>query len=305
MEQKINIIIGKNAGFCYGVNRAVEGTIEVLNKGEKVYCLGEIVHNKQVVEELEKKGLKVIEKPEDIQNQNAKVIIRAHGEPPKTYQELQTKNSEVIDFTCPNVLAIHKLAKQYSDKDYYIFVTGKQTHPEVIGIVGNCKHFYVIENRDDIEKAILNFQESKLKNLCIISQTTFSLSKFEEFSDEIQEKLKNEKINIEIRNTICNATKIRQEETEELSKKVDYMIIVGGKNSSNTKKMYEIACSNCKNAICIETADELNIENIKNKKNILCNDKSRQECFTVGIMAGASTPKKSIEDVYDKIIKNC
>lgn len=278
----MEIIIGKTAGFCYGVKRAVEGAREEIKEEKKeVYCLGEIVHNKQVVKELEKEGIKFIE---NIEEAKGKTIIRAHGVPKEEYDRAEKLNIKLIDYTCPNVLKIHEIANRYSEKDYYIFLCGNKKHPENIGTISYCgKAFSIIENENDVHQAIEDFKKSKLQRLLLISQTTYSLEKF-----YIIEKILNDELekNIElvIKNTICKATELRQKETEEISKKVEYMIIIGGENSSNTKKLYEIAKNNCKNCICIETAKDLNLEEIK-KYNI------------IGIMAGASTPQNSIKDV--------
>ncbi len=290
----MQVIIGKNAGFCYGVKRAVETTINELenNKQEQIYCLGELVHNKQVIQKVESLGAKTIENIQDIpKGKNIKVVIRAHGVPPKTYKELKNNEYQVLDLTCPNVLAIHNVAKQASDEGRYVFLIGNKNHPEVIGISGCCKEVSVIEKEEDIEEAIKAYENSNMDKLQILSQTTFSLEKFKKYVKIIEEKLQDKKEKIEIKNTICNATQVRQEETENLAKQVQYMIIVGGKNSSNTKKLYEIAQKECPDTVCVETEKELNIDGIKHKKETFENE--NQE-FKIGIMAGASTPNESI-----------
>lgn len=286
----MEIVIGKTAGFCYGVKNAVEKSTEELKKENQLYCLGEIVHNSKVVNELESKGLITI----DNLNQNEeglKTIIRAHGVSKQVYEEAKQNKIELIDLTCPMVLKIHKIASEYEEKGHFIFVVGNKNHPETVGTVGFCGNNYVIiEHEEDIDNAIEELKNSGIQNLLIIVQTTFSLEKFNKYTDIIREKIEEGKnnINIEIVNTICNATRIRQEETDKISKEVDYMIIIGGKNSSNTKKLFEIAAKNCPNTICIEDSKELDIENIK---------KSNK----VGIMAGASTPQRSIEEVVNML----
>lgn len=281
----MEIIVGKTAGFCYGVKRAVDGCVEqIQEKSKKIYCLGEIVHNKQVVLDLEDKGVEFIENIEDVKDIDSKVIIRAHGVEKKIYKVANNKDIELIDYTCPNVLKIHKIAEEYKNKGYYIFLTGIENHPEVIGILSNCgENVSLITTENDMEKAYLNFKSSNIKKLLLISQTTYSVKKFENIKKILEENL-NEEYELVIKNTICLATETRQKETKELSLNVDIMIIIGGKNSSNTKKLYEISLENCKNTICVETKKEL--ENIN---------------FTginrVGIMAGASTPQKSIDEV--------
>ena len=283
----MDIVLGKTAGFCYGVRNAVLKAEEKLKMHKKVCCLGELVHNKEVIRKLEKLGLKVVEKVEDSNN---KVIIRAHGIAKEIYNKAQKLNIEVFDFTCPNVLKIHKIADEYSKKGYYIFLIGGKDHPESIGTISFCgNNSYLIETEEEIYKALKALEKSNIKKLLIIVQTTFSLEKFNYYIEKIKEKIQGN-IELQIKNTICNATKIRQEETCEISKKVQCMIIIGGKNSSNTKKLYDIAKENCKNTIIVETKDELDTNIVK-------------ELERVGIMAGASTPDESIKDVI-KAIEN-
>lgn len=282
----MKIIVGKNAGFCYGVKRAVDGAEEeLLNQTQEIYCLGEIVHNKDVVKDLESKGLKFIE---NIDEANGTTLIRAHGIPKRIYQEANEKNIQLKDYTCPKVLTIHNIAEEYANKGFFIILTGSKIHPENIGTISYCGHnFYVLEDENEINYAIESLEKSGINKLLIISQTTFSVEKFEIIINKIKEQLP-ENIEITIKNTICSATKVRQIETEQLSKQVDKMIIIGGKNSSNTKKLFEIAKKYCKNAYCIENDLELDIS--------IFNDDE-----IIGIMAGASTPQKSINSVYEKL----
>ena len=283
----MDIIIGKTAGFCYGVKRAVDGAKEELNNNKKIYCLGEIVHNKQVVEDLEKDGIIFIN---NIEEAKGKTIIRAHKKNKKIYIKAKELNIELLDFTCPNVLKIHKITDEYSKNGYYIFLCGSKKHPENIGTTSHCGNNYsIIEKEEDILKAIECLKKSKIQKLLLISQTTYSMEKFYNIGEIIKNYLE-KNIEIVIKNTICRATELRQKETDEISKKVDYMIIIGGANSSNTKKLFDIAKKNCKNCICIETAKELISHNfIKYNK--------------IGIMAGASTPKKSIEKICEILRK--
>ena len=281
----MKIIIGKTSGFCYGVKRAVEGaTSEITSNSEEVCCLGELVHNKQVIEKLKKLGIKCIEK---IDEANGTTIIRAHGVPKEVYDIAKEKNIKIKDYTCPNVLKIHEIAQKYTQEGYFIILLGNKKHPENIGTLSYCDNYYVIENEDDISEAVKTFKNSKIHKLLLISQTTFSVEKF----NKIEKILKNEiekDVEFIIKNTICMATELRQKETESISKKVDMMIIIGGKNSSNTKKLYEVAKNNCSNTILIETAKELNLQD---------------NVETVGIMAGASTPKESIDEVVKQLTK--
>lgn len=282
----MEILIGKTAGFCYGVKRAVESAEKEANSSKELtYCLGEIVHNKQVVDELKQKGIKFIEA---IDNSNGKTIIRAHGVPKEVYDRAKAQGIELVDCTCPNVLKIHKIAKQYAENGYFIFLCGSKTHPENLGTISYCgKNVYIIEKENDVFKALEELEKTEIKKLLVISQTTYSLEKFYIIEEIIKNELPRD-IELEVKNTICKATELRQKETEEISKKVDMMIIIGGANSSNTKKLYEIASSYCENSICIETVDELPI-------------KEASECEKIGIMAGASTPQKEIEKVVNKL----
>lgn len=290
----MEIIIGKTAGFCYGVTNAVSKTKKLVenSNNEIIYCLGELVHNRQVVEALKQNGLKVVETPEEMISQakaNSQVVIRAHGISPKVKQLLQDNSYRIMDFTCPNVLAIHQIAETYEKQDYYILITGKKEHPEVIGIVGCCENSVaVIEEQDQIIEAIHSFKNSGKNKILLISQTTFSLEKFQKIAEEVERIVKEQGKDLVIKNTICPATKQRQEETAKLAKQVDYMIIIGGKNSSNTKKLYDIAKEHCKNTISIETAEDIDLQQFRGVQ-------------TVGIMAGASTPRTSIEEVEAKL----
>ena len=281
----MEIILGKTAGFCYGVKNAVSNAEEKLKEYKNLYCLGELVHNGQVIKKLENLGLKVIEELEFTDN---KVIIRAHGISKEVYNKAKQMNIELLDFTCPKVSKIHDIAQEYSDNGYYIFLIGGRKHPETLGTISFCgENSYIIEEEKQIMEGINLLEKSNIKNLLIIVQTTFSIEKFNKFIEIIKENVGKD-IKIDIKNTICSATKIRQEETEKISKDVDCMIIIGGKNSSNTKKLYDIAKKNCVNTFIIETKDEIEKEQIENFDKI-------------GIMAGASTPMESINEVIEKI----
>lgn len=273
----MKVIIGKNAGFCYGVRRAVDGAKKELERNKKVFCLGELVHNKEVVNSLEEKGLITID---NIEKAEGTCIIRAHGEPKETYDLAKKLNINLVDFTCPNVLKNHKLVQEYYKNGYYTILLGTSTHPENIGTISYCDGYGTCIDIEELENVLEEINQKEIEKIFVLAQTTYSIKKFEECSKKIKEKLNSKEI--EIKNTICNATEIRQKETEELSKKVDYMIIVGGKNSSNTKKLYDIAKSNCDNVALVEKIPEINLKELE------IYDK-------VGIMAGASTPNESFE----------
>ena len=285
----MEIIVGKTAGFCYGVKNAVDKTKETVQQQNETYCLGELVHNKQVTQDLERHGLVIIN---NIENAKKNVIIRSHGVPKEVCEKAKELKLEVIDLTCPNVLKIHNIVKEYSSKGYYIFIIGQKDHAETIGTVSHCKqNSTIIESEKDINQAIKEFKETNLKKLLIVSQTTFSVEKFEAIVKNIEESI-NKDIELKVKNTICNATSVRQKETQEIAKQVDLMIIIGGKHSSNTNKLYQIAKKECNKCLLIETAEELD------KDYIIKSEK-------IGIMAGASTPKESIESTVEKIKKMC
>lgn len=303
----MEIILGKTAGFCYGVNNAVTKTEEYVRniKNKKIYCLGELVHNKDVIDKLEREGLNFIVKIDETDKNNLdkrekSLIIRAHGEPKATYKTLKEQNIEILDLTCPNVLVIHDIVEKYVNNNYYIFFIAEKGHPEVVGTYSFCDgECSIIENEDDIDVAFDKILEKNKNKILVISQTTFRIEKFEKYVEEIISKVnilnnKGEGIILEVRNTICNATRLRQEETEKLSKIVDYMIVIGGKNSSNTRKLYDISVKNCENAILIQNYIELEKEYKEELEKI-------KKLSKIGIMAGASTPKDSIEDVINLI----
>lgn len=278
----MEIIVGKTAGFCYGVERAVQGATKEIEEKEKfVYCLGEIVHNKQVIKKLEDLGIKCIETLEEAKGT---ILIRAHGVPKEIYDMAEKMNIKIQDYTCPNVLKVHKIAEKFSQAGYFIFLLGAKNHPENIGTLSHCgKYYYIFQKEEELPKAMEEFEKTNKKKLLLISQTTYSIEKFEKIEGILQQKLKKD-IDFIVNNTICRTTELRQKETEQLSKQVDSMIIIGGKNSSNTQKLYDTAKQNCADTILIETVQELKNENIGKK---------------VGIMAGASTPKESIEEVVE------
>ncbi len=273
----MKIVLAKNLSFCTGVNHSINKTNELLDSNSQLYCLGELVHNEIVISNLEKKGLKIINE-DDIDNlNNEKIIIRAHGIKKDLYDKL--KNNTIIDLTCPKVLKIHDLAEKLN-KDNYMILIGVKTHPEVIGTISYCgKNSIIIEKEEDLDKIVI---DENIHNIAIISQTTFSLEKFNHLVDLIKKRYDNYKI--AVYNTICNTTRMRQDEVEKLSKTVDCMLIIGSKTSSNTLKLYDIAKSITKTFL---------IENLGDfDPNILNFD-------TIGIASGASTPMVIINDIVN------
>lgn len=281
----MEIVIGKTSGFCHGVKNAVDKATEELENSEnQVYCLGELVHNKHVINRLQENGLIFIE---NIEEAKGKTIIRAHGVTKETYQKAQELKIELKDLTCPKVLKIHDIAEEYSKNGYYIFLVGIANHPETIGTFSFCgNNASIIENICDLEQVVTKYQETNIKKAILITQTTFNLRKFEEITERLKERL--ESAELKVINTICLSTESRQKETEELSQNVDLMLIIGGRNSSNTNKLYDISSKYCKNVIFAESVEDININYIKQFEKI-------------GVMAGASTPCQSIDSIVDFI----
>lgn len=275
------VILAKSAGFCFGVKRAVDTVYEQTGK-KNVYTFGPIIHNEEVVKDLEKKGVFVINTMEELDDiTEGTVIIRSHGVSSAVYQALQKKGVEIVDATCPFVLKIHNIVKQESANGKQIVIIGNEKHPEVEGIMGWSKtQVHVV---DTAEKA-QNLQLDPQREVCIVSQTTFNYNKFKELVEIISEK----GYNIIIRNTICNATEERQTEAREIAKRVDAMIVVGGSSSSNTRKLYEICKNECKDTYYIQTLNDLDMTSL-----------GKADC--IGITAGASTPNNIIQEVYTNV----
>lgn len=275
----MKITVAQTAGFCFGVNNAVDTAIKQANlhNNQDICTLGELIHNKYVVEDLSEKGVKVAENVDEIKK--GSVIIRSHGVAKYVYDQIQQKGLECIDATCPYVKSIQNKVEKYHKKGYTILIVGDASHPEVIGINGWCEDSaYIVNSSSEAELLELN------EPICIVAQTTNIKSRFDEVCAVIKKKYSN----VEIFNTICKATSLRQKEAEEISSKVECMIVIGGYNSSNTKKLAEISRKNCKNVIHIESADSLN-------------EYSFDGFDTIGITAGASTPQQKIMEVVHKM----
>lgn len=272
----MEIIIADNAGFCFGVKRAVDiTTTELLNSNNNIYSLGPLIHNPQAVKSFEEKGLKTIDEIEEIKN--GRVIIRSHGVSKSIIDKISDMNLDIIDSTCPYVKSVHKRVEEYQNQGYNIVIIGDASHPEIIGINGWCKNQAFIVNSLEEARNL-----SKMDKICVVSQTTNTQEKFETLSKIIKEKGNK----VEIFNTICNATNLRQESCKEVSSKVDAMIVIGGYHSSNTNKLVEISKKYCKNVYHIETSKELPLQ-VLSKFN------------KIGITAGASTPDWIIKEVVE------
>ena len=281
----MNIIVGKTSGFCDGVKYTVQKAKSLLEEYKKVYSLGEIVHNEHVIEDLEKSGMIVVDDINKIPN-NSKMIIRAHGEIKEVYDKAKEKNIEVFDLTCGKVRAIRLKVEKKKD-DYYIVIIGKINHPETKGVQSFAGNYsFVLENEVEIDILFKEYKKSKKNKIYIVSQTTFNEEKFDLLINLIKEKINDE---IVVDKTICNATSNRQNEVRELSKIVDCMIIIGGKNSSNTKELEEVSLENCENTYLIQDYNDLKEIDLNYKK--------------IGIMAGASTPLDVVNDVINYLNK--
>ena len=278
----MEVVLAKSSGFCFGVKRAVDRVYELLAENKKIYTYGPIVHNDDVVADLEEKGVKVLNTKEELTElTEGSVVIRAHGVPKEIYEIMEQKNIECIDATCPFVKRIHKIVEKESAEGRRIIVIGNAKHPEVEGIRGWCKTpATVIESREEA----LQFNGSKDDKYCVVSQTTFNYKKFQELVEIFQKK----GYDIIVANTICSATEERQKEASELAAKADVMIVIGGTHSSNTRKLYELCKSECENTYYIQTLADLQLE-LPNSVEL------------VGITAGASTPNKIIEEVQNYV----
>lgn len=278
----MEVVVGRLAGFCAGVENAINRASKILDE-KVVYCLGEIVHNKQVIEQLENKGMITVENIEEIPDSQT-VIFRAHGEAKKVYDRAKEKSLEIIDLTCANVKRIHEKVEKQSENSF-IIILGKKNHPEVIGTKGFAgENSFVIETEDDILDAYMEYEKTNIGNVYVVAQTTFSSSYFDKLAKEVETNFI--EADVVIDKTICMATEQRQKETEDMSKIFHTMVIIGGKNSSNTKELVKIAEKNCKKVYAIQTVEDLNGINFeKNEK--------------IGIMAGASTPKFVIDEIIE------
>ena len=279
----MGVIVAKTAGFCFGVKRAVDKVYEQIGKTEKpIYTYGPIIHNEEVVKDLRQKGVEVIDTPEELaQLRDAVVVIRSHGVGRKIYEILKSNGVEIVDATCPYVKKIHKIVSEQSAAGNQVIIVGDEKHPEVQGIRGwGNEDTKVIETIEDFEELELPAE----RKLCVVAQTTFNYNKFQ----ELVEKISRTSYDINVLNTICNATQERQVEAKKVASQVEVMLVIGGKHSSNTQKLYEICQKECKNTYYIQTIGDLNPECIRSA----CN---------VGITAGASTPNNIIEEVHTNV----
>ena len=275
----MEVRIADNAGFCFGVKRAMKMAWDELeNKSENnIYSLGPLIHNKQAVDRYKEKGLVEMDNLESIPSET-KLIIRSHGVAEKVYTESKAKNMEIVDTTCPFVKKIHDIVKDFSKRGYKIIIVGNANHPEIIGINGWCNNEAIVINKlEEIDD--ITFDPTQI--YCVVSQTTANLESF----DKIVQKLKTKINNLTVKNTICFATKERQISAIDLAREVDCMVVIGGKHSSNTQKLVNI-CKDLVPTFSIETKEELEKEKFAGFK-------------VAGVTAGASTPDWIIEEVIN------
>ena len=276
----MQIILAKTAGFCFGVNRAVKLTYELLEQGRPVATLGPLIHNPQVVEDLESKGAITCDSVDDVPD-GYEVVIRSHGVGQSVYDKISTRRLAYHDATCPFVTKIHKIAARAGAEGAMLLVAGDAKHPEVQGIVGHTTgKVEVFANLAELEKLLPELTQQK--SIFAVAQTTFNVQSWE----TCKEFLKNQCTNAKIFDTICNATSVRQTEADLLAAQSDFMVVIGDRHSSNTGKLFDICKRQCDNTVLIETADELDALQVSVAEKI-------------GVTAGASTPARIIKEVLD------
>ena len=280
----MEIKLAKTAGFCFGVKRAVDTVYKEAEKNkETIYTFGPIIHNEQVVEDLEKNGVFVVHTIDELKTlkKGTTVIVRSHGVGKQVYDLMEECGLNIVDATCPFVKKIHRIVERESKAGKRIIIIGNDRHPEVEGIKGwVCGTATVIETAEEAK----DFTAGEKEQLCIVSQTTFNYNKFQDLVEIISEK----GYDVESINTICNATEERQTEAKLIAGTVDAMIVIGGSHSSNTQKLFEICKKECENTYYIQTLEDLDTENLRGMN-------------VVGVTAGASTPNNIIEEVQKHV----
>ena len=281
----MKVELAKTAGFCFGVKRAVDTVFQQVekNEDEKIYTYGPIIHNEEVIKDMESKGVQVLNSLEELKAlEHGIVIIRSHGVPKYVCDILDERKIQYVDATCPFVKKIHKIVSEESAKGSHVIVIGSETHPEVEGIIGWAgPDTTVIQTIEEAEAFEI---EDPTQKVCIVAQTTFNYNKFKDLVEIIHKK----GYDIIVLNTICSATKERQEEARDIAKRVDAMIVIGDKRSSNTQKLFEICSNACKDTYYIQTLGDFDMNQLRSVE-------------TVGITAGASTPNNIIEEVQNNV----
>lgn len=281
----MNVELAKTAGFCFGVKRAVDTVYQQIEqyRGEKIFTYGPIIHNEEVIKDLRSHGVEVLNDEEELKTADADVVvIRSHGVAKYIYDIMEERGITCVDATCPFVKKIHKIVAEKSAEGSYIVIVGNGEHPEVQGIRGWAgEQVTVVQTPEDAERFELPDKDQKV---CIVAQTTFNYNKFKELVEIISKK----RYDIVVLNTICNATKERQTEARQIAARVDAMVVIGDKRSSNTQKLFEICKEECLNTYYIQTLDDLDLNQLGSVE-------------TVGITAGASTPNNIIEEVQNNV----
>ncbi len=277
----MEVILAESAGFCFGVNRAMDKVNEQIEKSDgkrKIYTYGPIIHNSEVVRDLKEKGVDMIEGINDIPKIAGQImIIRSHGVSKEVYEAAEANGIEIVDATCPFVKKIHRIVAGKGLEGYTVLIIGDKNHPEVQGIMGWCTGPYETAST---EEELSSIKVSKQAKICIVSQTTFSTLKFHKFVEIVQKR----GYDTLVISTICSATAERQQEAAEISRRVNKMLVIGDPKSSNTGKLYEICKTYCKGTYHIQTVKDLPETGFQS-----------DEC--VGITAGASTPHYLIQEV--------
>ena len=283
----MKITKAKTAGFCFGVNRAVNMVYELLEEGKKVCTLGPIIHNPQLVAELEGRGVRIVSSPEEVK-EGETLVIRSHGVEKAVYDKAYNLGVDVADATCPFVAKIHKIVAENSAKGAVTIIAGDKDHQEVKGIIGHCVgEYFVVASEEELDVVLENEKKISENDLILVSQTTFNA----QIWGNLQKKLKKLYTNAKIFDTICNATSLRQSEADKLSKLSDAIVVIGGRHSSNTAKLHSVCKQNCDKTYLIETASELCFDDLK-------------DCRNIGVVAGASTPAGIIKEVIDTMMEN-
>lgn len=278
----MSITVAKSAGFCFGVNRAINIVNSLLDKNVKVSTLGPIIHNMEVVNELESRGCKAVDNIDKVEN-DATLVIRSHGVPKYVIDKLDENGVKYEDATCPFVKKIHNIVANPDNKDGIVLIAGNSVHPEVEGIIGHCStECHTFKNSDEIDEIYKNILIKNNKRVFVVAQTTFDTKEWKKCVKKIKKLCTNAKIF----DTICNATSVRQNEADLLAAQSDFMVVIGDRHSSNTGKLFDICKRQCDNTVLIETADELNAKQVSAAEKI-------------GVTAGASTPARIIKEVLD------
>lgn len=286
----MEIKVAKSAGFCFGVEKAVD-TLDILLEENKkikqpIYTFGEIIHNPHVVKKYEKLGVQIIHSLEELDVvEKGKILIRSHGVTRQTLFEIEEKGFEYVDATCPFVKRIHRIVDKAAGNGHNVLIFGNKDHPEIYGIAGWANtEVFIIKNMEELKSFGEDYKKNSNKILEVVAQTTFNI----ELYKKMVKKLHIYNFHVIINETVCNATIERQTEAKELSEQVTKMIVIGGRASSNTRKLFEICNSICKDTYLIESAEDL-VLNVFGVNDI------------IGITAGASTPKNIIEEVISHV----